>query len=369
MIPVNEPLLTGNEKKYLAECIDTGWISSEGPFVQRFEDAFASLCERKYGIAVSNGTAALQLAVQALDIGEGDEVIIPSFTIISCASAVVHAGAIPVPVDCDTCSWNITAEKIEERITERTRAIMVVHMYGLPAEMESITKLADRYQIDIIEDAAHVHGHRYKEKPCGSFGRVSTFSFYPNKIITSGEGGMVLTDDAGVAEHVRSLMNLCFQKERRFYHDELGWNYRFTNLQAAVGLAQLEQIEKFLDIKKRIGRVYQEGLSNIKCLQLPVKSQQDTDNVYWVFGIVLKDNSIINRDKLMRQLAEKGIGTRPFFWPIHKQPVFLKQGLFDTVCCPVAEIIAQNGFYLPSGLALTEEQQLEVIDSLVDILT
>ncbi|MEQ8288818.1 MAG: DegT/DnrJ/EryC1/StrS family aminotransferase [Gammaproteobacteria bacterium] len=368
MIPVNEPLLDGNEKRYLAECIESGWISSEGPFVRRFEQEFADRCERKYGTAVANGTAALQLAVEALGIGAGDEVILPSFTIISCAAAIVRAGAIPVPVDCDAMTWNITADYIEAKITPRTRAIMVVHMYGLPADMDSIMKLANRHGIDVIEDAAHVHGHRYKNQACGSFGRVSTFSFYPNKIVTSGEGGMVLTDDETVNDQVRSRMNLCFRPEQRFNHEELGWNYRLSNLQAAVGLAQLEQLDRFLQIKKRIGNLYQQGLKDIPGIQLPPLKTEYADNVYWVFGLVVEEGASAEPDTVVKALAEAGIGTRPFFWPIHEQPVFTRQGMFSDINCPNAERIARRGFYLPSGLALTEEQQAVVIDTLNMVL-
>lgn len=367
-IPVNEPLLDGNEKQYLQECIDTGWISSEGPFVNRFEQEFANCCDRKHGIAVANGTAALQLAVEALGIGKDDEVILPTFTIISCAAAIVRCGATPVPVDCDAHTWNMTVDSIEARITPRTKAIMVVHMYGLPADMDAIMALAERYNLDVIEDAAHVHGHNYKDRICGSFGRVSVFSFYPNKIITSGEGGMVVTDDDVLNKRVRSLMNLCFTSEQRFRHEELGWNYRLTNMQAAVGLAQLEQIHRFIEIKKRIGRVYQQGLRDITALQLPVSNTDYADNIYWVFGVVLNDQAGMDTQTVMQKLADNGIGTRPFFWPIHQQPVFTKQAMFKDLHCPNAESLARQGFYLPSGLALTEAQQATVIDAMHKVL-
>ena len=249
-IPVNEPLLNGNEKKYLCECIDTGWISSEGPFVKEFEQKMSASAGRKYGVAVANGTAALEVAVQALGIGEGDEVIMPSFTIISCAMAVTKLGAVPVLVDSDLYTWNMNVDEIEAKITSKTKAIMIVHLYGLPVEVDKVLELAKKYNLKVIEDAAEMHGQKYKGKPCGSFGDISTFSFYPNKHITTGEGGMVVTDDEELAERCRMLRNLCFRKDVRYVHDEISDNYRFTNLQAAVGLAQLERLDEFVERKR-----------------------------------------------------------------------------------------------------------------------
>ena len=256
MIPVNEPLLDGNEKKYLVECIDTGWISSEGPFVERFEEQFAARVKRRYGIAVCNGSAALDVAISALGIGSGDEIILPTFTIISCAAAIVRAGAVPVVVDCDPLSWNMDVNLIEANITARTRAIMVVHIYGFPVDMDPVLALAQKHGLKIIEDAAQMHGQTYKGKPCGSFGDISTFSFYPNKHITTGEGGMVVVDEPELAERCRSLRNLCFKTGKRFEHDELGWNFRMSNLQAAVGLAQLERLDEFVERKRQMGQRY-----------------------------------------------------------------------------------------------------------------
>src|ERR1700674_5040212 len=247
-IAVNEPLLGGNEKKYLAECIDSGWISSEGPFVQRLEEQMALRVRRKHGIAVCNGSAALDLALAALKCEPADEVILPSGTIISCAAAIVRAGATPVVVDSDPYTWNMDVNQVAERITSRTRAIMVAHVYGLPVDMDGVLMLAEKHGLKIIEDAAEMHGQDYKGKPCGSFGDISTFSFYPNKLVTTGEGGMVLTDDPLLAERCRSLRNLCFGK-KRFVHEELGWNFRLSNVQAAIGVAQLERLDEFVQKK------------------------------------------------------------------------------------------------------------------------
>ena len=363
-IPVNEPLLNGNEKKYLNECIDTGWISSEGPFVKRFEDSFAKKVNRKYGIAVANGTAALDIAVEALGIGEGDEVILPTFTIISCIHQIIRSGATPVLVDSDPNTWNMDISQIEEKITIKTKAIMVVHIYGLPVDIDPILELAIKYNLKIIEDAAEMIGQSYKGNPCGSFGDLSTFSFYPNKHITTGEGGMVLTDDEELAEKCRSMRNLCFQRKQRFVHDKLGWNYRMTNLQAALGLAQLEQLESFVDKKRTIGKTYTKLLKGIKEIQLPLEKTDYAENIYWVYGIVLKDDIPFDAKEAMQKLGKQGIGTRPFFWPMHLQPVLLNKGLFKGEQYPVAERISRRGFYIPSGLALNNS----VIEKITKVL-
>lgn len=360
-IPVNEPLLDGNEKKYLCECIDTGWISSEGPFVKEFEQKMSATAGRKYGIAVSNGTAALEVAVQALGIGEGDEVIMPAFTIISCAMAVTKLGAVPVLVDSDIHTWNMNVDEIESRITPKTKAIMVVHIYGLPVEMDQILALAKKYDLKVIEDAAEMHGQTYRGKPCGSFGDISTFSFYPNKHITTGEGGMVVTDDEELAERCRMLRNLCFRKDVRYVHDEISDNYRFTNLQAAVGLAQLERLDEFVAKKRAMGKYYTERLRDIEGLVLPIEKTEYAENIYWVYGILLDEQIHADNKKVQKLLTEEGIGSRTFFWCMHEQPVYQKQGLFQKEVYPNAEYLARKGFYIPSGLALTREQMDRVV--------
>ena len=367
-IPVNEPLLNGNEKKYLCECIDTGWISSEGPFVKEFEQKMSTTVNRKYGIAVSNGTAALEVAVQALGIKEGDEVIMPTFTIISCAMAVTKAGAVPVLVDSDFYTWNMNVEDIEAKITSRTKAIMIVHLYGLPAEVNKILALAKKYNLNVIEDAAEMHGQTYNGKPCGSFGDISTFSFYPNKHITTGEGGMVVTDDEELAERCRMLRNLCFRKDVRYVHDEISDNYRFTNLQAAVGLAQLERLDEFVRKKRQMGKYYMEKLREIKGLMLPVEKTDYADNIYWVYGIVLDKNIKVDNRIIQKLLEDEGIGSRAFFWCMHEQPVYQKQGLFSSEIYPNAEYLARKGFYIPSGLALTKEQMERVVAGVKNVM-
>lgn len=355
-IPVNEPLLDGDEKRLLIECIETGWISSEGPFVQRFEEAFAARVGRRHGIAVANGSVALDASVVALGIGAGDEVILPSFTIISCAAAIVRAGATPVVVDCDPLTWNMDVSAVEACITPRTKAIMAVHIYGLPTDMLALCALAEKHGLAIIEDAAEAHGQTCAGCPCGSFGALSTFSFYPNKHLTTGEGGMIVTDDDALADRCRSLRNLCFQPARRFVHEELGWNFRLTNLQAALGVAQLGRLDEFIARKRRMGARYAKLLGDIPGLQLPVAKTAQADNHYWVFGIVIGPEHNLDAEAVMKQLSAHKIGSRPFFWPMHEQPVFHKMGLFPHASLPVAENIARRGFYLPSGLALTDAQ-------------
>jgi perosamine synthetase len=367
-IPVNAPLLDGNENKYLLECVNSGWISSEGPFVKQFEADFAARVRRKHAIAVTNGTAAIDAAVEALGIGRGDEVILPTFTIISCILQIVRAGAKPVLVDSDPITWNMDVTQIEGKITSRTKAIMVVHIYGLPVDMNPVLDIAKRHGLKVIEDAAEAIGQTYRGTPCGSFGDVSTFSFYPNKHVTTGEGGMIVTDDDEVAETCRSLRNLCFQPERRFVHDRLGWNLRMTNIQAAIGVAQLERLDEFVARKRSMGARYDAQLRDSVPAQLPLPRNDCADNIYWIFGLVLSESAGMNSEGAMKLLAERGIGCRPFFYPMHRQPILRQMGLFDGDSYPVAEALYQRGFYIPSGLALTAEQMDRVIDATKDVL-
>lgn len=376
MIPVNEPLLDGNEKKYLEECIDTGWISSEGPFVKRFEEQMAAMVGRRHAIAVCNGTAALEAAVAALELEPGDEIVMPAFTIISCAAAIVRCGCVPVLVDSDPITWNMDVEKLKDKIeteievkgNRKIKAVMVVHTYGFPVDMDPVLELAGRYRLKIIEDAAEMHGQTYRGRPCGSYGDLSTFSFYPNKQVTTGEGGMVLTDDDHLAERCRSLRNLCFQQHKRFVHEELGYNFRMTNLQAALGVAQLERLDVFVARKRHMGGKYTEGLMRVKGLELMPPKTEYADNIYWVYGMVLKDEVPFDAEEAMRRLRQNGIGTRPFFWPMHEQPVFRKMGLFSGENHPVAERLARRGFYIPSGMALTDGQMEEVTAAIKNLL-
>jgi perosamine synthetase len=363
-VSVNEPLLDGNEKKYLNECIDTGYISSEGPFVKKFENNLAAYFGRKHAIAVTNGTVAIDIAIDALGLKEGDEVIMPTFTIISCIVGLLRKGCKPVFVDQQSDTWNMDVTQIENKITSKTKAIMVVHIYGLPVDMNPIIQLSERYHIQVIEDAAEMHGQKYYGKKCGSFGDISTVSFYPNKLITTGEGGMVFTDNDMIAERCRSLRNLCFIPEQRFVHHELGYNARMSNLQAAVGLAQLERIEEFIMKKRHIGKLYQERLSGITSIQLPLVETNYARNIYWVFGLVINNDFQLDAISAMKKLARWGIGTRPFFWSLHEQPILQKLGYKSEESYPVSERLSRRGFYLPSGLAITEEQ-IEYVSSKV----
>lgn len=369
MIPVNQPLLDGNEKKYLIECIESGWISSEGPFVARFEQEFAARVGRRHGVAVCNGTAAIDAVIDALGLGPGDEVIVPTFTIISCVSQIARCGARAVVVDCDPVTWNMDVAQIEPKITARTRAIMVVHIYGLAVDMEPVLELAAKHGLRVIEDAAEVHGQTWRGRPCGSFGDVSVFSFYPNKHVTTGEGGMIVTDDDALAEACRSLRNLCFQPERRFVHERLGWNLRMTNLQAALGVAQLESLDRTIARKRRIGERYSDGLAGLRGVQLPLARTGNCENIYWVYGLVLGESTGMDAARAMKALAERGVGCRPFFYPLHLQPVLRRMGWFEGETHPVAERIARQGFYIPSGVGLTDAQLDTVVEHVKAVLS
>ena len=367
-VPVNEPNLSGNEKKYLQKCIKDGFISSSGPFVEKFEKKFAKRLKRKFAISVSNGTAALQLAFESLNIKKNDEVILPSFTIISCILPVIRCGATPILIDSDPFTWNMDVMKIEDVITSKTKVIIAPHIYGLPIDMDPLLKIANKHKLKVIEDAAEVLGLKYKNKACGSFGDVSTFSFYANKHITTGEGGMIVTNSKEIAEKCRSLRNICFNNERRFLHYELGWNYRFTNIQAAIGLAQLEKLNKFIVKKRDIGKIYNKKIPKNNIFETPLDKKNYAKNIYWVYGLLVKKKSPISMNSLMKKLKESGIETRNFFWPLHQQPVLKKMGLFKNVRLPVSEYLAKNGLYLPTGLGMTSLQQKYVINKIKKII-
>jgi perosamine synthetase len=364
VIPVNEPLLIGNEKKYVNECIDSGWISSEGPFVSRFEEEMASYVGRKYATACTSGTAALDLAIAALDLKKGDEVIMPSLTIISCAQCLVNKGVIPILIDCDLHSYNMKVEDIEPKITKKTKAIMIVHIFGLTVDIDPVLSIAKKYNLKVIEDAAQMLGQEYKGKKCGSFGDVSIFSFYPNKQVTTGEGGMLLVDNDELDNRAKSYRNLCFSSDR-FIHHELGYNYRMTNIQAAIGVAQLENISKTVKKKRWIGSLYNKFLKDLTGVYKPIPKTEYCNNIYWVYSIVLTENISKKAKDIMLSLQGYKIGTRPFFYPMHQQPVFKKMGMFSECRLKNSEYLYQKGFYLPSGLSLTEDQILESSESLI----
>ena len=368
-IPVNEPLLIGNEKKYLNECINSGWISSEGPFVGKFENKFAKIIGKKYGIAVSSGTAAIEISFATLKLKPGDEVIMPAFTIISCILPIIRTGAIPILIDADPETWNMNVLEVEKKINHKTKAILVSHIYGLPVDMNPILKLKKKYKLKLIEDSAEAQGLKYNNSYCGSFGDLSIFSFYSNKLITSGEGGMILTNDYNLAKECKSIKNLCFNKgEKRFIHNNLGWNYRMTNLQAAVGLAQLERWKLNLKKKIYIGNSYNKLLKNCKNIQTPLSKNKFSKNVYWIYGIDLKDQFRNKLSQVVKKLRKLNIDTRPFFCPMHLQPILKKMGYFKKISLPVSEEIFKNGFYIPCGLSLTDKQIKTVSKSLYKVL-
>jgi perosamine synthetase len=377
MIPVNEPLLGDRELEYATESIRTGWISSAGRFIEEFEQKWAGYCGMKHGIAVSNGTVALQTAVACLGLEPGFQVIMPTFTIISCALAVLYNGGTPVLVDCDPRTWCMDVAQVKNKITDRTRAIMPVHIYGHPVDMDPLVELSNRCNLYIIEDVAEAHGAEYlfnrgghspRWLRCGGIGHLSCFSFYANKLITTGEGGMVLTDDPVLAEKARSLRNLCFRPEKRFYHTELGNNFRLTNLQAALGLAQLERIDEIIEKKRWIGKQYTERLNNMPGVQLPIEESW-ARQVYWMYGMVLDKCLGMDATEFAEKLKSNDVETRPFFLGLHEQPVFHRMGLFENEKHPVAEHIARQGLYLPSGLTLTESHVEQVTESVRKVLS
>jgi perosamine synthetase len=368
-IPIAEPDLSGNEEKYVIECIRTGWISSKGKFVDQFEEKFVSYIGVRHAIAVSSGTAALHLALAALDIRPGDEVIMPTFTMIACANVAKYLGAKPVLIDSEISTWNIDPNKIEEKITNKTKAIMVVHIYGHPADMDPIMKIAKKYGLYVIEDAAEAHGAEYKGRKVGSIGDIGCFSFYANKIITTGEGGMITTNDDKIAEKVRRLRDQGYNLSMRKWlvHDVIGYNYRLTNLQAAVGLAQLERIEEFINRHREIARYYNSLLKNIRGVTLPPEMPW-ARNVYWMYTILVDEEFLgITRDDLMKKLETYGVDTRSTFLPIHLQPPY--KGIYANEKYPIAELLGKRGINLPSGNLITKEDIEYVVSAIKDVIS
>jgi perosamine synthetase len=362
MIPVNEPVLSKEAKAYVNECLRTGWISSAGRFINLFEKGFADYLGVKHGVTTTNGTTALHLAIAAMGIGEGDEVIVPDLTIISCALAVIYTGATPVFVDVDPVTGNIDPARIEKRISRKTKAIMVVHVYGHPADMDPILTIARRHHIRVIEDAAEAHGALYKGRKVGSIGDVACFSFYANKIITTGEGGMVVTNSDALAAHARTLKDLAHAPKRRFWHKELGFNYRMTNMQAALGLGELAHIATYIRKKRQMAKEYTKLLADIPYLSAPHEEPWAT-SVYWMFALTVAKNSPFDRDGVRERLKKLGVDTRNFFIPLHRQPIIKKLG-FGGGSYPTSDDLSRRGFYIPSGLALTNREIRIVSDAL-----
>lgn len=360
-IPVNTPVIGDAEKKFVIDALESGWVSSEGPFVGAFEEQFRQYIGRRYGIAVSSGTAALDIAFSSLGLQAGDEVIVPAFTIVSCVRFFISRGITPVLVDCYPDTWTMDLEQVEEAITPKTKAILAVHIYGLAVDMRFLRRLCDLNRIWLVEDCAESLGQFCFDKLCGAYGHMSTFSFYPNKTITTGEGGMVLTDDAGLDRKLRSYRNLCFGEEERFRHEDLGWNYRMTNVQAAIGLGQLSRIDQAIHRKLTIGRRYFEELRMLTAIQVPEFANSCGVNYFWVFGLVVEDGRTAK--EVMVELARLGIGTRPFFYSLFNQPIMTKVLTKTQRQCPVAEKLSNFGLYIPSGIGLTDDEQSKVIEA------
>ena len=363
--PVSKPYISKQDILSVNKTFKNGWISSNGPEINKFEKEFSKLVNRKYSTTVSNGTGALEIAVKALGIKKGDEVLIPNFTIISNALAVIKQQATPVLVDCNLENWNIKIEDIKKKITKKTKAIIITHIYSFPNDMDKIIKICKKNKIFIIEDAAEVLGLTYKNKKCGSFGDISTFSFYANKQITTGEGGMISTNSELLYKKCNSLKNLCFGKINRFNHDDIGWNYRMTNIQAALGLSQLRNIKNIVKKKIEIGKRYYKALNLNKNIQMLPPSNSYSKNIYWVVGILIK-NKKINIKNVVNKLLSFGIQTRPFFWPMNEQNIFKKLKIFSNKNnkYPNSKYLSRNGLYLPSYLKLENKE----IDYICDIV-
>ena len=350
-IPVSEPVLFGNELKYVKDCIRSTWISG-GPYVDRFERTFALFCGTKYATTVSNGTAALHLVLAALGVGVGDEVIVPDLTFVSTANVVAYTGARPIFADVDRKTWCLDPGDIEKRITPNTKAVIVVHLYGHPADMDRICAVARKHKLFVIEDACEAHGALYKGGKVGSLGTAAAFSFYGNKIITTGEGGMITTEDRKLLERINYLKAHALDKKHEYYHSEIGYNYRLTNLQAAFGVAQLEHIHEVIAIKRKNALDYGNLLKDIKGIELP-PDEPWAKSVFWMYSILLPNRRI--RDALMQKLAKAGIETRPFFIPIHALPMYRSKGHF-----PVTQDLSDRGMNLPSSAKL-KRQDIEYI--------
>lgn len=350
-IPIAAPALIGNEKKYVNDCLDSNWISSNGTYNKRFEDEFARYLGVAYAIACCNGTAALHLALLALGVGKGDEVIVPALTYVATANAVHYTGAEVVLADCESITWNIDPNNLENLITSKTKAIIAVPLYGHPCDMDAIIDMARKYGIYVVEDAAEALGAKYKDRYCGSIADISTFSFYGNKTITTGEGGMVVTNDAHLAAKVRLLQGQGMDPHRRYWFPVIGYNYRMTNIGAAIGLAQLENIEIFLAKRRIIASLYNKYLSGIHGIILPVQMSYAVHS-YWMYSILVGYGYKKTRDEVMSLLGKHGIETRPFFYPMHIMPVYKCDDTYDG---KIATQIASQGINLPTFYDLREE--------------
>jgi perosamine synthetase len=356
------------ELEYVINCIKTNWISSKGKYVEEFEKKFSEYCGCKYGITTTNGTTSLHLALVSMGLKKGDEVIVPAFTMIGSVFPIVYCGAKPVLIDAEQETWNMDVNQIEEKVSDRTKAIMPVHIYGHPCDMDPIMKIAKKHALYVVEDAAEVHGAEYKGKKAGGIGDVGCFSFYANKIITCGEGGMVVTNNEEFAQRAISLKDLSFEEgnKRIYLHSEVGYNYRMTNLQAAIGLAQFERIHELIEMRRRNAQLYNEFLENTNGIRLPIEKEW-AKNVYWMYSILVEPEFGVSRDEVMIELEKKGIETRSFFIPMNKQPVFRNMHLFEGESYPVAEGLSKRGMYLPSSSGLKPDEISYICNSIAEI--
>jgi len=352
-IPVCEPSLGPKELEYVADCVKTNWISSKGKYVTEFEERFSAFCGAKYGVSTSSGTTAIHLALATLGVGRGDEVVLPTLTHCCCANMVVLTGARPILVDSEDETWNIDVDKIVEKLTGRTKVIMPVHLYGHPADMDPILDLAEDRDLCVVADSAEAHGAEYKGQRVGGMGDLECFSFYANKIITTGEGGMIVTNNQELAEKAAMLRDQAYEKERRFLHRVIGFNYRMTNLQAAIGVAQMEKIDRFIEARRRNAHLYNSLLEQVEGIKLPPETEW-AKNVYWMYSILVEDSFGLSRDELASYLKERGVETRPFFYPIHLQPIYAEN--YQWGSCPVAEELSQQGMNLPSAATLGRKE-------------
>lgn len=365
-IPIASPQLQGNELAYVTDCIKTNWISSQGKYVKEFEELFSKYHEGYYAVAVSNGTVALHLAIEALGIGKGDEVIVPDLTFAASINAIIYAGATPVLVDVDPYTWNLNTEKVRSIITNKTKGIMPVHLYGQPCNMKDLVNISKEFNLKIIEDCAEALGSKYLGHPVGSFGDAATFSFFGNKTITTGEGGMVIFREKVAYEKAIVLRDHGMSKERRYWHDVVGYNYRLTNIQAAIGVAQFERLETFVDRKRFAAESYSKVLSNSPYFQIP-SNENENYNSHWLYTFLVKDSAPFNRDELMEYLTNKGIETRPVFFPLHEMPPY--QSFGDSSRLKVSRYISKRGVSLPSSVNLTGEELdyiCQIISEFVD---
>ncbi|MFH1788072.1 MAG: DegT/DnrJ/EryC1/StrS family aminotransferase [Candidatus Altiarchaeota archaeon] len=361
MIPVYEPLLGAEERKNLLEAFDSGWTSSKGAFIGEFEESFAKYVGVKHAVATSNGTTALHLALEALGVGAGDEVIVPTLTFVSTANAVAYTGAKPVFVDSQPDYWCIDPDKIREKITEKTKAIIPVHLYGHPCDMDPILEIAEEHNLFVIEDAAEAHGAEYKGRKVGCFGDVNCFSFFGNKIITTGEGGMCVTNDEKICDKMQILRDHGTNPNKHYWCDVRGFNYRMTNLQAALGCAQVDRIDDLIEKKRSIALEYNKRLGDVAGVSLPPEESW-ARNVYWMYSVLIADDIGLSRDDVMKKLSGNGVESRPFFPPIHKFPMYDKKESF-----PVAEELSKKGINLPSSPKLTKEDVKRVAEAVFSL--